>query len=85
MIARSPLKRTRSAQKQHDLEAYLRHIGGSALYKFSEIESLVRATSEHPNSYMASPPDTLAVVQNIIRLSSAKRCLEVGVYTGMSA
>ena len=78
-IARSPLKRTRSVQEQNDIEAYLRHIGSSALYNFSAIESLVRATSERSNPYMASPPGTLAVVQNIIRLNVALRLVSTQI------
>ena len=84
-LAHSPLTRTRTAEEQSALEVYFKHISSSALTDCPQIENLLRATMEHPKAYTASPPDTVAIVQNIIRMSNAKRCIEVGVFTGTAA
>lgn len=81
-LARSPLQQTRTQEQQNELEAYFRHISSSALEDCPAIDELLQATTRLPTSYMASPADTLAIVQNIVRLSNARRCLEIGVYTG---
>ena len=81
-IARTPLERTRTADEQNDLEAYLQFIGGSPALQSKEIGQLLQATNNHPKAYTASPADTLAIVQNIVRLSNAHRCIEIGVFTG---
>ena len=81
-IARSPLQKTRTSDEQLELEAYLMHIASSTTKTSAGIDSLIAATNKHPKSYTASPPDTLAIVQNLVRISNAKRCIEIGVYTG---
>lgn len=82
-LVRSPLQQTRTATEQSELEAYFKHISGSALNNCPALADLLQATSGQSRAYMASPTDTLAVVQNIVRLSNAKRCIEIGVYTGV--
>ena len=82
-IARTPLQRTRTADEQNDLEAYLGLIGGTPALHCEVVGDLLRATNNHPKAYMASPADTLAIVQNIVRLSNAHRCIEIGVFTGV--
>ena len=82
-LVRSPLQQTRTATQQSELEAYFKHISGSALNSCPALADLLQATSGQSRAYMASPTDTLAVVQNIVRLSNAKRCIEIGVYTGV--
>ena len=81
-LTRSPLQQTRTQEQQNELEAYFRHISSSALKDCPAIDHLLQATIQLPTAYMASPADTLAIVQNIVRLSNASRCIEIGVYTG---
>ena len=84
-LARSPLQQQRTQDQQNELEAYFRRISSSALEDCPAIDNLLQATNQLSSSYMASPADTLAIVQNVVRLSTAKHCIEIGVYTGISA
>jgi predicted O-methyltransferase YrrM len=49
------------------------------------LRSLREETAAHPRAGMQIPPDQGQLMQLVVRLTGAKRCLEVGVFTGYSS
>lgn len=41
-----------------------------------------QVTLQHPRKGMLSPPDSIAILQMLAKLTSAKNIIEVGVFTG---
>ena len=51
-----------------------------------ELTALHAASCElGPVSRMVSPPDTVALLQMLMRLTGARKAVEVGVFTGFTA
>lgn len=50
-----------------------------------ELEELQRVSLEHARAGMLSPPDSIAILQMLVRLIGAKRAIEVGVFTGYTS
>ena len=65
-----------------ELHAYLVSVG---LRETDVQRELRNVTAEHPKSNMQISPEQGAFMQSLIRLSGAKRCLEIGTFTGYSA
>lgn len=65
-----------------ELHAYLVSVG---LRETDVQRELRKVTAEHPKSNMQISPEQGAFMQSLIRLSGAKRCLEIGTFTGYSA
>lgn len=65
-----------------ELHAYLVGVG---LRETDVQRELRKITAEHPKSNMQISPEQGAFMQSLIRLSGAKRCLEIGTFTGYSA
>ncbi|MGV3615802.1 MAG: O-methyltransferase [Fimbriimonas sp.] len=49
------------------------------------LRSLRAETAAHPRAGMQIPPDQGQLMQLLVRLTGAKRCLEIGVFTGYSS
>lgn len=47
-----------------------------------QLEALQQASLAHPYAGMVSPPDSVAILQQLLRLVGAKLVIEVGVFTG---
>ncbi len=43
------------------------------------------ATATHPYAYMQMPPESAQFLQLLVRLTNARRCIELGTFTGYSA
>jgi len=50
-----------------------------------QLQALQAASLQHPRAGMCSPPDSVAVLQQLLRLVGAKKVIEVGVFTGYTA
>lgn len=48
----------------------------------AHLEGLQRASLAHPRAAMCSPPDSVAILQQLLRLVGAHVVVEVGVFTG---
>lgn len=55
--------------------------GGQRCYGYGA-EFGLQASLQHPRAGMCSPPDSVAVLQQLLRLVGAKKVIEVGVFTG---
>eukprot|EP00884_Botryococcus_braunii_P005532 jgi/Botrbrau1/14980/Bobra.0018s0080.1 len=49
------------------------------------LEAIQRAQLQHPRAGMASPPDSVAILQMMVYLTRAKKVIEVGVFAGYTA
>ncbi|MDQ2872284.1 MAG: class I SAM-dependent methyltransferase, partial [Candidatus Eremiobacteraeota bacterium] len=65
-----------------EFQAYLHDV---SLRETPEQLALRDATAALPNANMQSSPDQVQFMQLLVRLIGAKRCLEIGVFTGYSA
>ncbi|HEY8315187.1 MAG TPA: class I SAM-dependent methyltransferase [Candidatus Baltobacteraceae bacterium] len=65
-----------------DFHAYLLDV---SLRETPVQRALRDATAALPNAGMQSSPDQVQFMQMLVRLTGAKRCLEIGVFTGYSA
>jgi predicted O-methyltransferase YrrM len=64
------------------LYAYLLSVG---VRENKHLQRLRELTAAHPLARMATPPDEVSLLQFLIRLTGAKKAIEVGVFTGYSA
>jgi caffeoyl-CoA O-methyltransferase len=56
-----------------------------SLREHPQQEALRAATLAHPDAGMQIAPEQAALMQLLVRLMGARRCLEIGVFTGYSA
>lgn len=64
------------------LQAYLR---AHSLRETAQQRALRRRTQRLPSAGMQTAPEQGALLQLLVRLTRARRCIEVGTYTGYSA
>jgi predicted O-methyltransferase YrrM len=64
------------------LQDYIRDIG---MREDADLASLREETSKHPYAQMQIGPDQGHLMALLVRLLRARKCLEVGVFTGYSA
>ncbi|KAF6033207.1 hypothetical protein EB796_008479 [Bugula neritina] len=48
-------------------------------------EKLAKVTEQHSEGVMLSAPDSTMILTNMLKFSGAKKCIDVGVFTGYSA
>ena len=73
---------TQSIGLTAELHSYL---VANGVHETPEQSSLRELTASHPQSNMQISPEQGAFMQLLIRLMGAKRCLEIGTFTGYSA
>jgi predicted O-methyltransferase YrrM len=62
-----------------------RYIDDVAVREHPIMRELRDETSKHPHAGMQTGPDQVQFLQFLVRLIGARRCVEVGVFTGYSA
>lgn len=65
-----------------DLSAYVRTVGGR---EDSDLAALRQATAAHPHAQMQISAEQGQFLMLLIELLAARRCIEVGTFTGYSA
>lgn len=58
------------------------YLVASSVRPHAQLEELQQVTLQHPRKGMLSPPDSIAILQMLAKLTSAKNIIEVGVFTG---
>lgn len=51
----------------------------------SSQSKLIKLTQQHPRCSMMGSSDSIKLITNMIKFAGAKRCIDVGVYTGYSS
>ncbi len=64
------------------LTDYVRRVG---MREHPELAALREATASHPMARMQIAPEQGALMQLLVRLMGARRCVEIGTFTGYSA
>lgn len=72
-------KRLASIKRDGPLHDYL---VAHSVRQNEHLEALQKASLEHPRAAMCSPPDSVAILQQLLRMIGAKVVVEVGVFTG---
>lgn len=73
---------TRSFYLPEDIQQYMLE---ATLREPAIMRELREETAAHPHAGMQTGPDQVQFLQLLVRLINARRCIEVGVFTGYSA
>ena len=55
------------------------------MYQHVQNAEVMQVSLKHSRGGMTSPPDSIAILQTLLKLTAANTAIEVGVYTGKSS